>query len=212
MIVQKTAQPPFRADLSSLTQEEQDNIKSTSYRSETDDYEVTFNEKYERNLLKEENKRLKAELAEPAEKAFVMERKIARFVETDDKNVLIEPEPEIEYENGIEVFRGQVIAEGGEKWIVNLNSFTTQEDWRPSVIYAQGNRTLWRKKQADIPEENLCAETPEWNSANWNDYSAGYKVKAKNAIWEATNTTHTWIEPALEGDGAISWKHVKDCN
>ena len=160
---------------------------------------------------KKEIKALKAEMIEPAEKAFILERKIQRFVETDDKNVLIEPEPEIEYENGIEVFRGQVISEDGEKWIVNLNSFITQEDWRPSTLHAQGNRTLWRKKQPDIPEEDLCAETPEWNSANWNDYSVGYKVKSGNAIWEATNTTHTWIEPAHEGDGAISWKHIKDC-
>ena len=161
---------------------------------------------------KKEIKALKAEMIEPAEKAFILERKIQRFVETDDKSVLIEPEPEIEYENGIEVFRGQVISEGGEKWIVNQNKFTTQEDWRPSVLYAQGNRTVWRKKQPDIPEENLCDETPQWNSADWNDYSVGYKVKSGNAIWEAINTTHTWIEPAHEGDGAISWKHVKDCN
>ena len=160
---------------------------------------------------KKEIKALKAEMIEPAEKAFILERKIQRFVETDDKSVLIDPEPEISYENGIEVFRGQVISEGGEKWIVNLNSFITQEDWRPSALYAQGNRTLWRKKQPDIPEEDLCNETPEWNGANWSNYGVGYKVKANNAIWEAINTTHTWIEPALGGDGAISWTHVKDC-
>ena len=200
--------PIWEPDLSGVDESQ---IKSVSYRSETDDYEVTFSEKYELNLIKEEAKRLKAEMIEPAEKAFILERKIQRFVETDDKSVLIEPEPEIDYDNGIEVFRGQVISEGGEKWIVNLNSFITQEDWRPSVIYPQGNRTVWRKKQPDIPEENLCAETPEWNSANWNDYSVGFKVKSGSAIWEAINTTHAWIEPAHEGDGAISWKHVKDC-
>ena len=160
---------------------------------------------------KKEIKALKAEMIEPAEKAFILERKIARFVETNDKNVLIEPEPEIEYENGIEVFRGQVISEGGEKWIVNLNSFTTQEDWRPSTIYAQGNRTLWRKKQPDVPAEDLCTETPDWDSNAWNDYSVGYNVKHNGAIWEAINTTHTWIAPAHSGDGAVSWKHVKDC-
>ena len=88
-----------------------------------------------------------------------------------------------------------------------------REDLRPSVLYEQRNeRTVWQKIQPDIPEEDLCDETPEWNSANWNDYSVGFKVKSKNAIWEATNTTHTWIEPAPEGNGSISWKHVKDCN
>ena len=61
MILPKTTQPPFEADLSSLTEEQQENIKSTRYRSDTDDYEVEFNEKYERNLLKEKAKRLKAE-------------------------------------------------------------------------------------------------------------------------------------------------------
>ena len=54
MIVPKTTQPPFEADLSELTQEQQENIKSTRYRSDTDDYEVEFNEKYERILLRDQ--------------------------------------------------------------------------------------------------------------------------------------------------------------
>ena len=215
MIIPKTQIAPneYGPDYSALTEEQRGNVARTALTTVdgVEVYEVTFTDKYQKALDKAEMEHLKAELAEPAEKAFVLERKIARFVETDDKNVLVEPEPEIPYENGIEVFRGQVISEGGEKWIVNLNSFVTQEDWRPSVLYTQGNRTLWRKKQPDIPDGDLCAETPAWDGGKWHDYIVGYKVKHDSAIWEAINTTHTWIAPAHDGDGAISWKHTKDC-
>ena len=37
-----------------LTQEQQDNLKTSNYRSNTDDYEITFNEKYERILLRDQ--------------------------------------------------------------------------------------------------------------------------------------------------------------
>jgi hypothetical protein len=49
-------------DLSGLNQQQRDNIQSVRYLSGTDEYEITLTEKYERNLLKEENKRLKAEI------------------------------------------------------------------------------------------------------------------------------------------------------
>ena len=142
-----------------------------------------------------------------------LERKLERLAETGDTESLKE-DPEIEYTEGVEVRTGEILVDEGEKYMMRIGgTLVMREDLRPSVLYEQqGNRTLWRKKQPDIPEENLCAETPEWNSANWNDYSAGYKVKSGSAIWEAINTTHAWIEPAHEGDGAISWKHVKDCN
>ena len=52
-------QPIWEPDLSGI---DEAHVVSVSYRPETDDYEVTFSEKYERNLLKEENKALKAEL------------------------------------------------------------------------------------------------------------------------------------------------------
>jgi len=142
-----------------------------------------------------------------------LERKIARLAETGDTESLKE-EPEIEYSEGVEVRTGEILIDEGERYMMRIGgTLVMREDLRPSVLYEQrGNRTVWQKIQPDIPEENLCDETPQWESANWNDYSAGYKVKSGSAIWEAINTSHTWIEPALEGDGAISWKHVKDCN
>ena len=142
-----------------------------------------------------------------------LERKIARLAETGDTESLKE-DPEIEYSEGVEVRTGEVLVDLGEKYMMQIGgTLIMREDLRPSVLYEQrGDRTVWQKIQPEIPEEDLCSETPEWNSANWNDYSAGYKVKSGNAIWEAINTTHAWIEPAHEGDGAISWKHVKDCN
>ena len=51
---------------------------------------------------------------------------------------------------------------------------------------------------------------PQWNTNDYYKYSVGYQVYNKGQVWEAINTTHTWIEPALEGNGAISWKFVKD--
>ena len=51
-------------DFSVLTDEQYDNhVGATKIEVDgVEMYEITFNEKYERNLLKEENKRLKAEL------------------------------------------------------------------------------------------------------------------------------------------------------
>ena len=135
-----------------------------------------------------------------------LERKIERL--TSENTLSMPDEPEIPYENGILVKAGQIIVEAGKRYMVVQPQFTTQENWRPSL----GIPALWRELQPDIPEEDLCNETPEWNGANWSNYGVGYKVKANNAIWEAINTTHTWIEPALGGNGAISWTHVKDCN
>ena len=142
-----------------------------------------------------------------------LERKLERLAESGDTESLKE-EPEIEYSEGVEVRTGEILIDEGERYMMRIGgTLVMREDLRPSVLYEQrGNRTVWQKIQPDIPKENLCTETPEWNSENWNDYSVGFKVKSGSAIWEAINTTHTWIEPAHEGNGSISWKHVKDCN
>ena len=141
-----------------------------------------------------------------------LERKLERLAESGDTESLKE-EPEIEYSEGVEVRTGEILIDEGERYMMRIGGILVmREDLRPSVLYEQRNdRTVWQKVQPDIPEEDLCSEAPEWNGANWNDYGVGYKVKANNAIWEVKNTTHTWIEPALGGDGAISWTHVKDC-
>jgi hypothetical protein len=51
---------------------------------------------------------------------------------------------------------------------------------------------------------------PQWVSENYYLYVVGYQVFDTGKVWRAKNTTHTWIQPALEGNGAISWEFVKD--
>ena len=105
---------------------------------------------------------------------------------------------------------GHVVQDNGNKFRVKV-PHTAQADWKPTTLYNAGNRTLFEMLQPDIPDSDLCAETPAWDGGKWHDYIVGYKVKHDSAIWEAINTTHTWIAPAHDGDGAISWKHIKDC-
>lgn len=51
-----------------------------------------------------------------------------------------------------------------------------------------------------------------WNGSNWLAYqTVGYLVKHNNKIWASKlPISHTWIAPALEGDGSISWEFVAD--
>lgn len=51
---------------------------------------------------------------------------------------------------------------------------------------------------------------PQWVSENYYLYVVGYQVYDSGKVWRAKNTTHTWIQPALTGNGAISWEFVKD--
>ena len=107
---------------------------------------------------------------------------------------------------------------------------TDQGEWIEPGLYRYGNKialvvqahwrtqhkpedtpALFRVRKPDVPDADLCAETEAWDGGKWLDYVVGYKVKHDSAIWEAINTTHTWIEPAHDGNGAISWKHIKDC-
>lgn len=63
---------------------------------------------------------------------------------------------------------------------------------------------LW----VEIPQQG--EKPPQWNAANYINYIVGYEVYDNGKVWRAKNTTHTWIQPALEGNGAISWEFVKD--
>ena len=63
---------------------------------------------------------------------------------------------------------------------------------------------LW----VEIPQHG--EKPPQWNTANWLNYIVGYEVYDSGKVWKAKNTTHTWIQPALTGNGAISWEYVKD--
>lgn len=55
-------------------------------------------------------------------------------------------------------------------------------------------------------------DVEDWNGSNWLAYqTVGYLVKYNNKIWASRlPISHTWIAPALEGNGAISWEFVAD--
>lgn len=60
---------------------------------------------------------------------------------------------------------------------------------------------------------NPCDAEP-WNVDNYIAYQeVGYLVKFDNKVWASKlPISHTWIAPALTGDGAISWEFVQDCS
>ncbi len=55
-------------------------------------------------------------------------------------------------------------------------------------------------------------DVENWSSNNWLAYqTVGYLVKYNNKIWASKlPISHTWIAPALTGNGAISWEFVAD--
>jgi hypothetical protein len=59
---------------------------------------------------------------------------------------------------------------------------------------------------------NLC-DADAWDGNNWLSYQVvGSLVKYDNKIWVSKlPISHTWIAPALTGNGAISWEFVQDC-
>ena len=77
----------------------------------------------------------------------------------------------------------------------------TLEGWEPDKTPA-----LWNEVVIPVPD----VKPPQWNTSNWIQYVVGYQVYDSGKVWEAINLTHTWIQPALTGNGAISWKFVKD--
>ena len=136
MILQKTQtgtrkdskgkdQPIWGADIPA---ELEDKIVSVRYRSETDDYEVTFSEKYERNLLKEENKALKAELK--------MQRdRIAEASDFNDLKAKITKVKDSEttptkWSDKIELLEGEHIEHKGIHYI-SLRDHTADKDKEP---------------------------------------------------------------------------------
>ena len=81
-----------------------------------------------------------------------------------------------------------------------IQAHTTYSGYFPTLTIG----VLW----VEIPQQG--ERPPQWNTANWINYIVGYEVYDNGKVWRAKNTTHTWIQPALEGDGAISWEYVKD--
>jgi hypothetical protein len=83
-----------------------------------------------------------------------------------------------------------------------LQPHQTQDTWNPVATLG----VLWKEVIIVDPE----VKPPQWVTGDWTKYTVGYKVFDSGKVWEAINTSHTWIQPALTGNGAISWKFVKD--
>jgi hypothetical protein len=93
---------------------------------------------------------------------------------------------------------GVIVLHNGKEWQNEID----YNVWEPGV-------TGW--KDLTAPSNNLCTDSPQWSSSNWSLYVVGFYVKDNSKIWRAKNTTHTWIQPALTGDGSISWEFIQDC-
>jgi hypothetical protein len=97
---------------------------------------------------------------------------------------------------------GQVVTKDGKKYMSNHPA----NSWEPGT-------QEWLKLWIDIaPVDPEAPEVkpPQWISGDYYKYEVGTQVYDSGKVWEAINKTHTWIQPALEGNGAISWKFVKD--
>lgn len=82
-----------------------------------------------------------------------------------------------------------------------IQAHMTLKGWEPDQTPA-----LWNEVIVIDPE----VKPPQWVIGNWTTYTVGYQVYDSGKVWEAINTTHTWIQPDLTGNGAISWKYIKD--
>ena len=87
-----------------------------------------------------------------------------------------------------------------EKTYKCIQAHQTQPSWNPELTLG----TLWN----EVQEQG--EQPPQWVSGNWNQYIMGYQVFDGGKVWEVIGLTHTWIQPALDGDGAISWIFVKN--
>lgn len=81
-----------------------------------------------------------------------------------------------------------------------IKSHSSYDGYFPTLTIG----VLW----VEIPQQG--EKPPQWDTANWVSYIVGYEVFDSGKVWKAKNTTHTWIQPSLEGNGAISWEFVKD--
>ena len=146
--------------------------------------------------------RLEAEVAE-------LRFKLANLADQKHLSALDDEVPtELPFNAGSWIDRGKTIVEAGVKYVV-VQGHIMQDHFRPSILIPAGNRTLFAP--APVETENPCLDTPDWNADHYNDYTVGYRVKSDNAIWQAKNQTHTWIQPAKTDNGSISWDYIQPC-
>lgn len=97
---------------------------------------------------------------------------------------------------------GEVVEKDGKKYMSNHPA----NSWMPGTLEWLN---LWIDITPVSPDEPEIRPV-QWVSGDYYKYKVGTQVYNKGQVWEAINLTHTWIEPALSGNGAISWKYIKD--
>ena len=90
----------------------------------------------------------------------------------------------------------------GGKTYKCIQAHQTQDGWKPDVTPA-----LWQEVVVVPPD----VKPPQWNTGDWEKYTPiGFEVFDSGKVWKVKTLSHTWIQPALTGTGAISWEYVKD--
>lgn len=106
---------------------------------------------------------------------------------------------------------GDIVDHNGQYWKSNVGA-NIWEPGAPGITqWDVFNPESGEIEEPGETEPDLCNTTAAWDAGLWGTYTVGTKVKHNGGIYEAKNTTHTWIAPAKTGDGSISWNWIKDC-
>ena len=136
MIVQAkgkgTVQDPYRADESQIPEEIRQYVEATEQISETQ-WQVTFSEKYERNLLKEENKALKAELK--LQRDRIAEAKDFEDFKTKITKVKYSEEKPTKWSDKEEFLEGEKIEHKGVNYISLRDHKADKDKEPPNELY-----------------------------------------------------------------------------
>ena len=122
-----TDQDPYRADESQIPEEIRQYVERIEQISETQ-WQVTFSEKYELNLIKEENKALKAEIK--LQRDRMAEAKDFKDFKTKIKKVKDSEEKPTKWRHKIDLLEGEKIEHKGIQYI-SLRDHTADKGAEP---------------------------------------------------------------------------------
>ena len=95
----------------------------------------------------------------------------------------------------------------GDKRIYDSVNYTVKQS---HLTLETNNPLLTISVLWDLTPTNNYEDAPQWVSGNWALYVMDFLVYDNGKIWKVIGISHTWIQPALEGNGAISWEFVAD--
>jgi hypothetical protein len=202
-------QPEYNPSLQVRTSKWVADLENLEYR-----LEWTVRDKTESELITDiETAALESEMK--VEELALEKLKAERVEQIKQEIELLDDEAALEVKDLYKPYRVGIVLKPNERFYYPLDGklykvigaeHTTQLDWKPDEAVS-----LYEHVYV-VPPGDICDTSPAWNSNNWGQYTVGYHVKHNGAVYQAKNTTHTWIAPAKTGDGAISWEWIKDCN